>query len=210
MTASKTPYHHGDLHSALLDAAEKLLENKGVSGVTLRETARQAGVSHTAPYRHFADKTALLVALATTGYARLTREMEKCVTLHPNDPLAQLREASLRYVILATRHPQMTSLMFGGFITPEDYDEDLSTTASSAFEGLLNIIRNGLAADLYIETDPMDLALLAWSTVHGFSMLCSSGHLQSVCPTEEDIRHYAEKLGGMLLTGMQRQNLGNS
>lgn len=204
MNARNEPYHHGDLTKALVDAAEKLLEKKGVAGVSLRETAKLTGVSHAAPYRHFKDKTALLASLSSRGYRRLADAMEKCLSDHPDSPLDQLSTSSHAYVQLATRHPQMTSLMFGGVLQQQDCSEELILESERAFTGLLKIIRNGQDAGLLIEKETEQLALLTWSTVHGFSMLCSAGHLQHTARSEEQIHQLVDILGQMLLSGIAK------
>src|SRR5205807_6526629 len=73
--AGETPYHHGDLHDALLAAAERVLERDGLPGLTLRAVAREAGVSHAAPTHHFGDLTGLLSELAAIGYRRFNLAM---------------------------------------------------------------------------------------------------------------------------------------
>lgn len=83
------PYHHGDLRAALLAAAESTLREKGVGALSLRELAREVGVSHAAPGRHFKDKQALLNALALTGYERLGRALSAA-----DDPALPLSRAS--------------------------------------------------------------------------------------------------------------------
>lgn len=203
MNKSTNSYHHGDLGNALLSAAEKLLEEKGVAGVSLRETAKIAGVSHAAPYRHFKDKTALLAGLSTIGYARLADAMEQCATDNPENTLKQLADASHAYVNLATRHPQMTNLMFGGIIRPEDCTHELEVISERAFMGLLNIIRNGQSSGAIVNKDPMEVALLVWSTVHGFSLLCSAGHLGKFTVSEEQVHSLVDVLDALLLRGIQ-------
>src|SRR2546428_13116555 len=73
--AGETPYHHGDLHAALLAAAERVLERDGLAGLTLRAAAREAGVSHAAPTHHFGDLTGLLSELAAIGFRRFNEAM---------------------------------------------------------------------------------------------------------------------------------------
>src|SRR4029077_8826798 len=73
--AGETPYHHGDLHDGLLDAAERVLERDGLVGLTLRAVAREAGVSHAAPPHHFGDLTGLLSDLAAIGFRRFNEAM---------------------------------------------------------------------------------------------------------------------------------------
>ena len=73
--SGETPYHHGDLHDALLAAAERVLERDGLPGLTLRAVAREAGVSHAAPTHHFGDLTGLLSELAAIGFRRFNEAM---------------------------------------------------------------------------------------------------------------------------------------
>lgn len=195
-------YHHGDLENALLEAAEALLEQKGVAGISLREVAKQAGVSHTAPYRHFADKQALLQALAVIGYRRLAEAMEQCVAEHPDDPLAQLRTSLAAYIELAARQPQIDQLMFGGvFLDVSAMSEDYIHESGRAFEGLLQIIRNGQAAGIYREDETLNLALAAWSQAHGLANLMNSGQLG---PLDENARQgLIEHMGSILYSGMK-------
>jgi AcrR family transcriptional regulator len=195
-------YHHGNLRNALLQAGESLLEEKGVGDLSLREVAKATGVSHSAPYRHFRDKNSLLAALGTVGYRRLAEAMEACIADHPDAPLAQLNQASHAYVDLAIRHPQMLNLMFGGVLQPEEWSDELIEESNRAFEGLLNIIRNGQQAGLYVTGDTEEMALLVWSTVHGFSMLCSAGHLRDIADDKEKIHALVDSMGQMLVSGI--------
>ena len=198
-------YHHGNLHDTLLQVGEVLLEEKGVGEVSLRELAKAAGVSHTAPYRHFKDKHALLAALGAIGYRRLAEAMEACVTEHPDAPLAQLAQSSHAYVSLAIHHPQMTNLMFGGVLQPEAWSEELMQESNRAFDGLLVIIGNGQQQGLYVDKDAMEIALLVWSTVHGFSMLCSAGHLRDISDDENKIHALVDSMGQMLVSGILKK-----
>jgi AcrR family transcriptional regulator len=102
-------YHHGSLRGAILEAASRMVERDGVEGVSVREAARRAGVSHNAPYRHFPDREALLAALAADGMAKLLKE------------LAALsgRELAEAYVRFALARPRLFRLMFAGKAWPE-------------------------------------------------------------------------------------------
>src|SRR5262245_65147086 len=106
-------YHHGDLPPALLKAAGKILEKEGVGGLSLRELARRAGVSHNAPYRHFPDREALLAALAAEGFAMLGSAQREAAAA------AGLRGMGEAYVRFALAHPQRFRLMFGGQVKIE-------------------------------------------------------------------------------------------
>lgn len=204
-TSSKqeTAYHHGDLKQALLDAAEALLEEGGVAGLSLRNVARKAGVSHTAPYRHFADKTALLNALATVGYQRLADGMMAAVQRHPDDPKAQMDEAGQTYVRLAVRHPEMTHLMFGGTLKPVSHEET-PECHNMSFAGLLRIVENGLEAGIFHPRPARDIAITAWATMHGLSLLVTSGKMQDALQTEAQIEQLVRMVEEVLSNGLFR------
>src|SRR5688572_5027384 len=101
-----TTYHHGDLRAVVLGAASKILEEEGLAELSVREAARRAGVSHNAPYRHFPDRRALLVALAAQGFSELDLALE-------NRSGRELGEA---YVRFALERPQRFRLMFGAHL----------------------------------------------------------------------------------------------
>src|SRR5207237_1966266 len=108
--AGETPYHHGDLHDALLQAAEKVLERDGLPGLTLRAVAREAGVSHAAPTHHFGDLTGLLSELAAIGYRQFNEAMRAA---NASGTLQEKGMASAKaYVAYAQAHPGMYGLMF--------------------------------------------------------------------------------------------------
>src|SRR6266705_366700 len=118
-------YHHGDLPATLLRAAGKTLERRGIGALSLRETARRAGVSHNAPYRHFPDRGALLAALAAEGFATLGERLR-------GQPGREMGEA---YVRFALEQPQRFRLMFGGLLPMTRYPE-LAASAEAAQRAL--------------------------------------------------------------------------
>jgi AcrR family transcriptional regulator len=111
-TTTAAPYHHGNLRAALLEAAERKLAASGVEGLSLRELARDLGVSHGAPRRHFPDKQSLLDALATTGLHRLGGEVDAALDAADEDFAARLTAFAAAYVRFATRSPLLLELMF--------------------------------------------------------------------------------------------------
>src|SRR5436190_23943930 len=111
--AKKAPYHHGDLRRALIREALALVAEKGVAGLTLRETARRAGVSQTAPYRHFPDKEALLAAVAEGGFRRLGEAMTRAARPHRANPARALEAMAIAVVRFAAHHGAHYRLMCG-------------------------------------------------------------------------------------------------
>src|ERR1700683_2993238 len=106
-------YHHGDLRDALVLAARTILEKRGLAALSLRAAARAAGVSPAAPYHHFADKKALLDAVAAQGFDALTSAMEKPMA-KKTDPDARLDASGIGYVVFALENPALFRLMVGG------------------------------------------------------------------------------------------------
>ncbi|TAK45718.1 MAG: TetR/AcrR family transcriptional regulator [Betaproteobacteria bacterium] len=153
------PYHHGDLRPALLRAAGQLLEKQGLAALSLRETARRAGVSHNAPYRHFPDRGSLLAALATAGFAALGTAMQEAAA---HGGLRAMGEA---YVRFALERPQRFRLMFGGAL-PIAKHAALRESATRVFEGLAQALAPQLAGPA-----GRDASIAAWALVHGLSQL---------------------------------------
>src|SRR3954471_12975444 len=107
----KRPYHHGDLRRTLLDTALKMVKEAGPGALSLRELARRAGVSHAAPYRHFASREALIGALAVEGFRGLGAEMQACAG-DERDPMRRFRALGVAYVRYAVAHPGHFKVMF--------------------------------------------------------------------------------------------------
>jgi AcrR family transcriptional regulator len=153
-------YHHGDLPSAILQAAGKTLEKEGLGALSLRQVARKAGVSHNAPYRHFPDRDALLAALAAEGFDLLAEKLAA----------NQGREMGAAYVRFALEHPQRFRLMFGGVIDLQKNPE-LARASAGAYGALVEAMKSQKEV-----SDPDTAAAAAWSLVHGLSHLLLDGH----------------------------------
>lgn len=158
MSTSAKPYHHGDLRSALLDAADALLDEGGDGAVSLREAARRAGVSATAAYRHFADKDALLAALATRHFAQLGQALRS----------VDFTEQGRAYVRFALARPGRFRLMFGPVLGRAKDHPALQQTSDAVFAGLT------------AAAGSKDDAVRAWSLVHGLAHLLLDGAITGV------------------------------
>jgi len=203
---TKTKYHHGDLKNAIIKAAITLVKSKGAASISLREVSKKAGVSHAAPYRHFNNKNDLLAAIAQKGFYKLKKQISQAEQHYADDPKKQLTEAGAAYVELAVKSPEITQLMFGGYIDTENCSENFKYDVDDAFKALLNIINNGCQKGLFIKHDPQALTLAAWSMVHGFSMLIIGKQLTSDFSTDFQIRIMTRMLCDMLLGGIAIAN----
>lgn len=171
-------YHHGDLKNALLDASERLLVEQGVDAISLRKVARRAGVSHTAPYRHFSNKATLLRALAMRGFAALNRELADAGVRNLPGPEQQLVEISVAYVAFALANREMHRLMFGG-VVDADSDPGFLQAARVVDELLVEIIHTGSVVGVFRERDATELALVVWTSMHGLATLLIAGSLET-------------------------------
>ena len=168
---SKPGYHHGDLPSALIASALALVEEVGVQGLTLRAVARHAGVSHAAPYNHFADRQALLAAVAEQGFAALTERMDSAWATNRRRAFGERLTATVTaYVTFATERPAHFRVMFAPPL--------LQAAADRAF-GVLHaaIVQAQDAGAFAREADARELALAAWSACHGLAFLAIDGRL---------------------------------
>jgi AcrR family transcriptional regulator len=180
-----TPYHHGDLRDALVCAAEKLLEERGAGGLSLREVAKLAGVSHAAPYRHFRSKSQLLEAVAKAGFEQLASFVATVRSDHPGEPARQLMAAGQAYVEWAIANPERTRLMYGGMMKSDTVPEDLHTAAESAYEAIYQVMDEGRRTGIFGGMDTDSMVVSAWSLVHGLTMLLlGSGKLDPAGPEE--------------------------
>ena len=161
-------YHHGDLRAALLREAGKLLEKEGLGALTLRALTRRAGVSHAAPYRHFADREALLAALAAEGFRMLGEAQREAAEARG------LRGLGEAYVRFALAHPRRFRLMFGGDVRIDRHPE-LREVAKRTFETL----SGALASRVPSAPGARDASLAAWALVHGLAQLLMEGRIEA-------------------------------
>ncbi len=168
------PYHHGHLRAALLDEAERTLRERGVEGLSLRDLARQVGVSHAAPRRHFPEREALLDALAETGFVRLGEEVRAAVDDAGADVRAQLRAVATVYVRFAIRDAALLELMFSNKAAGRATTREQATGLFAAFGDLIS---RGQEAGVLPSGDPDRLSLLVIATMQGIAALVSSGRI---------------------------------
>jgi AcrR family transcriptional regulator len=175
------PYHHGNLRRAIVKAALEILRETQSVEFSLRELARRAGVSHNAPYKHFAEKRELLAAVSTAGFELLTERMRNEITGHP-DARAQLFALWRAYIRHGLENPALYRLMFGGYLSSADEGRPMiERAAAEQTKALLTevIVHGGLGRSIPNNARNerrIDGAILAcWSLVHGLTMLLVDG-----------------------------------
>ncbi|MCA9490799.1 MAG: TetR/AcrR family transcriptional regulator [Myxococcales bacterium] len=174
--ATSETYHHGDLRNALLAAAVELIAERGVAGLSLREAARRVGVSHAAPYRHFPDRAALLLAVADDGFARLV-EAARAAMAGIDDPSERLRAYGLEYIRFARRNPVHFRVMFSEELPKPEVDPgDSVPAATTALDLLFEAAGQAVGPDGREEDRPR-AAVASWALTHGFATLVADGRL---------------------------------
>lgn len=172
---STRPYHHGNLRADLLKAAIRLIAEVGPTAFTLREVARRAGVSHNAPYRHFQNRDDLLEAVADEGFRELTEAMLAAAARESGAP-ERLKVAGTAYVAFALRRPQHFAVMFDAPV-PAGKDHGQTEAGKQAFDTLLALVKACQDEGQLPAGSAADLALLAWTMVHGIAKLATTGRL---------------------------------
>jgi AcrR family transcriptional regulator len=181
------PYHHGDLATALLDAAEEELAERGIEAFSLRGVAKRAGVSHAAPAHHFKDVQGLMTALAARGFERFVQRQSDFRRRAEKDAQSQLVASGLGYVVFAMENPALFRLMFGSSRTNLD-DATLGPAVSRAYGDLVihvarargldvRAVEDGLAMR---DADFMEDVAACWAVAHGLADLLVAGRMESI------------------------------
>jgi AcrR family transcriptional regulator len=181
-TGASTRYHHGNLRSALLERAERTIEAQGVESLSLRQLARDLGVSHGAPARHFRDKQALLDALAYDGFVAMNARLDAAVA--GDGPVAErLGAVAHAYVAFAVEHHALLQVMYTAKPAP-DASPRLQQIGQASLATTTDLIRAAQESGDVASGDPDRLALVAFAAVHGVATLATNDLLDGV-PVDE-------------------------
>ena len=214
--SEKKTYHHGDLRKKLLETALEIISEHGLEKISMRGLGRRLGVSRTAPYRHFSDKSALLCAIAEQGYKRLTAAMNYPNQQLSDDPLTRLKNTGIAYVEFAVSNPVHYRIMFGNEILESKRTPELVKSAETTFNELLNAVKVCRNEGVVKPFDPYIVANTLWSMTHGISTLLIDGQIQAVNafkgppamlqavsdPERVDVKQIFEHMEEILITGL--------
>jgi AcrR family transcriptional regulator len=166
-------YHHGNLRAALLERAEHKLSREGAHTLSLRELARDVGVSHGAPREHFRNKQALLDALAEAGFQRLGHGLEAAMAGNQGSFSERLTAFAQTYVRFASRQPALLDLMFASLHRPGS-DPSLREANDRAFAAPIALIADAQANGDIVADDPDRVAMAVLATLQGLAWLANS------------------------------------
>ena len=198
-TGTRRNYHHGNLPVVLLDAAKSLIAERGLEGFTLREVARRIGVTHVAAYRHYADRRALLAAVAERGFQQLRRRLDTARKNAPESLEPRMRAILAAYLHFCWDEPALTHLMFGPRLgRPGEFPK-----LEAAVEGSLGIIAETIAAHAppraLPHRSPRQMGIVLWTFVHGFSTL---SYDKAAYPTARQAARAFDDMLTPMLVGM--------
>jgi AcrR family transcriptional regulator len=193
------------LKSRLTAAARKMLESEGLAGLSLRAAARASGVSHMAPYRHFASKDDLLAAIAEQGFLDLARALDEAATAEGETPTTA---TGVAYVLFALANPSLYRLMFGAQLQPCDRFPGLIAAGEAAFARCVAVARAaGYACPDEAELGaPPPVAAGMWSLVHGLASLA----IDALIPLPDDDDARRAFVARVLTSSLAPPRVGNS
>ncbi len=212
MSPKNITYHHGNLRQRLIHTAENLIAKQGIEAVTMRVLSRKIGVSHTAAYRHFRDKQELLSALAQNGFEKLEQKFQEVSQDLQDNPLGLILAIGRTYIDFAFENPARYRIMFGHILIDNRDKHTLNQAVQQTFAYLLKAIEKGQQRGDIRSDNPVELASLSWSMVHGFSQSAIDGQLlpslmnASGDPTDQELARLTGLVLDALVSGLALKN----
>lgn len=210
---ARAGYHHGDLPRALVSAAVELIRRDGPDAISLREVARAVGVNHTAAYRHFEDKSALLAAVAEQGFEALATRMEAALAGLPTRATGApkggslaaegLRALGATYLAFALESPAHYRVMFGPRLNESGRFPSLEAVISRAVAPLVEVVRGGIDRGELGPGRPLDLGMSFWTLTHGYASLVLARRIRVKSPSAA--AEYFDTVLRPLIDGLARR-----
>ena len=191
-------YHHHNLREALLAETAVMIAKNGVESVTMRALAERVGVSRTAPYRHFSDKTSLLTAVAEDGFKQLQQRM---AAARGENNLHSFYQMGIAYIQFAVENPTRYRLMFGPEGIQRENNPALTAAADDSFAELQGVIELCQQEGIMKPDDPCLLAYAAWAMMHGAASLLIDRQTHDDIDVETFIQlTYQTLISGMMIS----------
>ncbi len=199
------PYHHGDLRHTLIQTGLEMLSEGGAASLDLRKVARRAGVSHAAPYRHFADKQALVASINEEGFRRLAEGIQSVLREVPSNAFAQLQAIGRTYVQFAQKNPWLMREMFSGLTIEREAFPDLYSASKSVYKFYVEVVKLGQEEGKIVDGDPGALASVLWSLLHGVAMLTIENQMRPYTDGPDGVEQVTYLSVKMLYKGLERK-----
>lgn len=171
LVKSNRSYHHGDLKKTLIRTACRRIEDEGTEKLSLRALAREAGVSPTAPYRHFSTKSSLLAAIAAEGHLELLNYLDNYIAKSGDKLIDQITSGARAYVDFALAEPTKFKLMFGGVVADFTPYVELQRIADITFNRFFSIVSQAQQSGEIADGSIDEINAYLWSGIHGAASL---------------------------------------
>ena len=168
-------YHKGDVKQSAVNVAYAIVQAEGGKKLTMRHLADEIGISHTALYRHYKNKDAVLLQVATKGFTQLMLKMAESLKVPDKASVEQLSDAALAYIGFAMEHAEIYRLMSGDFAQSASANVELAALSNQMFEILKMIILKGQAEGVFKADDAQRMGFALWSMLHGYVELSLRG-----------------------------------
>lgn len=200
--AEKTSYHHGNLRETVLEISKQLIEQKGIHDFSLREVARLAGVSRTAPYRHFPDKESVLVAIAEESYGKVEEAMQHVVQRSGDKPVVAVQELIVIYVKFMVENRRYFEFIFGNFIRDAEKRARLATAREKMVEVIAEMVRRTrqMKGDSAQQVKLMGAS--TWALMHGIASLICDEQLTPDVFTEDKLEYFCRNCAQTFIRGL--------
>jgi len=198
-------YHHPDLRAQLVESAVAFLKKNRAEDLSLRGLAREIGVSHMAPYRHFSSKEDLLAAVIEEGFVRLTGMFDEVISQKDQSYKAVFTNLGKAYLQFVAKYPDHARLMFSGIACDPEKHPKARVAGQEAFARLIDSIQRGINEGYLSKKDnPYMQGLMVWSAVHGTAMLMIENQLNMIEGVPDfQIDAFAEFMSERLLRGLK-------
>jgi AcrR family transcriptional regulator len=195
LRAARDSYHHGDLRRVLVEQALRLAAEGGIDAVNIREAARRAGVSPGAPFRHFADRQALIVAVAEEAQRRFRSEVDRAVAAAPQgDPLARFRAIGVAYLRWALRNPMHFEVISSGRVFDHDQSGALSRDNNEIIAMVDRALADAAAQGQLGAADVEQVRIAGRALVYGFARMAIDGHFNRWRIAKQDVESTGEAM----------------
>ncbi|PUE26236.1 hypothetical protein B9Z39_10850 [Limnohabitans sp. JirII-29] len=205
MRIKKADYHHGDLRRALVQTALKVIDQRGVDALTLKDLAVRTGVSPGAPYHHFADRSELLAAIAQEGFELLASAMRHASEAAVQTPAANLQALGCAYIMFAVSHRGHFKVMFRGDLHGKE-NAARAQAGERAFQLLCDAVQACQKAGAVPKGNPEPWVLHAWATVHGLSTLLVDGSLKKTTIPADQLPQLITSLGTQMFRALAAES----